>query len=229
MMRRWPFFKILLVIQFLIATAALAQGGYKVEPVALPGGSEIPAALASALQPQGARVVDSSGATLCEIWLGNAVPLAANSNSSPDVMYGSLAISTMVGAIHFPNKGSDFRGQAIKPGYYTLRYGQTPQDGNHLGVNPTRDFLLMSPVAQDTNLSATFSLQDLVKLSKLASGTNHPAILELDPQGSGTAPSIAQNSEGYTVLSAQAQGKAAGGAAQPLNISVVVVGQAPPT
>jgi hypothetical protein len=134
-----------------------------------------------------------------------------------------------VGAVHFPNKASDFRGQAIKPGFYTLRYGQTPQDGNHMGVNPTRDFLVMSPEAQDTNLAAIFSLQDLVKLSKLASGTNHPAILELDPPASGAGASVTQNSLGFTVLTGQAKSKTAAGQAQTLNISIVVVGQAPPT
>lgn len=220
---------IFLAAPLLVSAAAFAQGGYKVEPASLPAGADIPAALAAMLQPQGSKVIDSSGATVCEIWLGNAIPLTATTNSSPDVMYGNLAVSTLVGAIHFPTKSSDFRGQAIKPGYYTLRYGQTPQDGNHMGVNPTRDFLVMSPVAQDTNLSAIFSLQDLVKLSKLASGTNHPAILEMDPAGTGPAASVTQDSQGYTVLSALAQSKTAAGQAQPLNLSVVVVGQAPPT
>lgn len=229
MMRRLHFSGTFLAMQLFIAVSAWPQGGYKVQPVPLPSGGDIPAALAALLQPQGSRVVDSSGATVCEIWLGNAVPLAASANSSPDVMYGSLAVSTLVGAIHFPNKATEFRGQAIKPGFYTLRYGQTPQDGNHMGVNPTRDFLVMSPVGQDTNLSATYSLQDLVKMSKLASGTNHPAILEMDPPGSGASASVTQNSLGYTVLSAQAQSKTAAGQAQPLNISIVVVGQAPPT
>lgn len=229
MVRQVHFSRYFLAIQLFIAGSGWAQGGYKVEPVPLPSGGDVRAALASALQPQGSRVLDSSGATVCEIWLGNAIPLAASVNSSPEIMYGSLAVSTLVGAIHFPNKATDFRGQAIKPGFYTLRYGQTPQDGNHMGVNPTRDFLVMSPVAQDTNLSAIFSLQDLVKLSKLASGTNHPAILEMDPAGSGEAASVTQNSAGYTVLSAQAKSKTAAGQAQPLNISVVVVGQAPPT
>jgi hypothetical protein len=229
MMRRTRLLGVFLAGQLLVSVAALAQGGYKVEPAPLPAAPDVPAALASLLQPQGAKVLDSSGATVCEIWLGNAVPLTAANNSSPDVMYGNLAVSTLVGAIHFPNKGSDFRGQAIKPGYYTLRYGQTPQDGNHMGVNPTRDFLVLSPVAQDTNLSAIFSLQDLVKLSKLASGTNHPAILEMDPQATGAAPTVTQDSQGYTVFSAQAQGRTTAGQAQPLNISVVVVGQAPPT
>lgn len=229
MIRRSRILGILLAAQFLTVVTAWAQGGYKVEAVPLPSGGDVPAALAAALQPQGARVVDSSGATVCEIWLGNAVPLASSANSSPDVMYGSLAVSALVGAIHFPSKATEFRGQAIKPGFYTLRYGQTPQDGNHMGVNPTRDFLVMSPVAQDTNLTAIFSLQDLVKLSKLASGTNHPAILEMDPPGSGAAASVMQNSLGYTVLSAQAKSKTVAGQAQTLNISIVVVGQAPPT
>ncbi|HLY63742.1 MAG TPA: hypothetical protein VKV95_23625 [Terriglobia bacterium] len=228
-MRRLNIPGFILAVQIFIAVSASAQGGYKVDAVPLPSGGDVPAPLAAALQPEGARVVDSSGATVCEIWLGNSVPLAASANSSPDVMYGSLAVSTLVGAIHFPNKAADFRGQAIKPGFYTLRYGQTPQDGNHMGVNPTRDFLVMSPVGQDTNLSATYSLQDLVKMSKLASGTNHPAILEMDPAGSGAAASVTQNSLGYTVLSAQGQAKTAAGQAQPLNISIVVVGQAPPT
>lgn len=229
MKKRTQLLGVFLAGQLLIAAAAFAQGGYKVVPAPLPAAPDIPAALASILQPQGARVMDSSGATICEIWLGNAVPLAATADSSPDIMYGNLAVSTLVGAIHFPNKGADFRGQAMKAGFYTLRYGQTPQDGNHMGVNPTRDFLMMSPVAQDTNLSAVFSLKDLVTMSKLASGTNHPAILEMDPQGTGAAPTVTQNSEGYTVLSAQAQGKTAAGQAQPLDISIVVVGQAPPT
>jgi hypothetical protein len=229
MIRRARWIGFLVAVQLLAAVTAGAQGGYKVEPVPLPAGGDIPAPLAALLQPQGARVLDSAGATVCEIWLGNSVPLAAASNSSPDVMYGNLAVSTLVGAIHFPGKATDFRGQSIKPGYYTLRYGQTPQDGNHMGVNPTRDFLVMSPAAQDTNLTSLFSLKDLVTMSKLASGTNHPAILEMDPQGSGTAPSVSQDSQGYTVFSAQAQAKPAAGQAEPLNLAVVVVGQAPPT
>src|SRR6266404_3731220 len=174
MIRRSSFVGLFLAAQFLLTVASWAKCSYKVEPAALPSG-DMPAALTAVLQPQGSRVLDSTGATVCEVWLGKAVPMQAGSNSSPEVMYGNLAVGTLVGALHFPNKGSDFRGQAIKPGYYTLRYALTPQDGNHLGVNPTRDFVLMSPAAQDTQVDKTLPFQDLVKLSKLASGTNHPA------------------------------------------------------
>ena len=228
MMRR-SLLGLVLAAQLLVAATAWAQGGYKVEPVPLPAGSDVPAALAALLQPQGARVVDSSGATVCEIWLGNAVPLAATPNSSPEIMYGSLGMGTLVGLIHFPAKGSDFRRQAIKPGFYTLRYGLTPQDGNHMGVNPTRDFLLMCPVAQDTNLTAALSFQDMAKLSKAATGTNHPGILTMDSPGSGATAGIVQNSQGYSVLQAQAQAKTSAGAAQPMNLAIIVVGVAPPT
>lgn len=210
---------------------AWAQGSYKIAPVPvpLPSSSDIPAALKAALQPQGSQILDSAGAAVCEIWLGNTVGLQASSNSSPDVMYGNLAVGTLVGALHFPKAGSDFRGQAIKQGYYTLRYALTPQDGNHMGVNPTRDFVLMSPAAQDTQVDKVLSFADLLKLSKQASGTNHPAILTLDPAGNGATASVVQNDQGYTVLRAQAHGKTAAGQAQPLNLAIVVVGQAPPT
>jgi hypothetical protein len=174
-------------------------------------------------------VLDAPGTTVCEIWLGNAIPLAATANSSSDVMYGSIGNGTLVGLLHFPAKGADFRGQAIKSGFYTLRYGLTPQDGNHMGVNPTRDFLLLCPVAQDTNLTAPLSLQDMVKLSKAASGTNHPGILTMDTPGSVTTATLVQGEQGHTVLQAPAQGKSAAGATQALNLAIVVVGTAPPT
>ena len=228
-MRRSSFVGLILATQFLCGAMAWAQGSFKIAPVPLPSGSSIPAGLTAALQSQGSQVLDSAGTAVCEIWLGNAVPLQASSNSSPDVMYGNLAVGTLVGALYFPKAGSDFRGQAIKPGYYTLRYALTPQDGNHMGVNPTRDFVLMSPVAQDTQVDKVLPFADLLKLSKQASGTNHPAILTMDPAGTGATSSVVQNSQGFTVLQAQAQGKTAAGHAQLLNVAIVVVGQAPPT
>ena len=45
--------------------------------------------------------------------------------------YGSIANGTFVGVIIFTGKGGDFRGQAIKPGAYTLRFQTIPSDGNH--------------------------------------------------------------------------------------------------
>jgi hypothetical protein len=216
-----------LVLEILMASTAWAQGTYTVAPAPLPSGADWPAARAAVLQPSGSQVLDGTGATVCEVWLGKAVPVKAGGGSSADVMYGNLEVGTLVGAIHFPKAGSDFRGQAIKPGYYTLRYALVPQDGNHMGVNPTRDFVLMSPAAQDTQLDKALKFDDLVKLSKQASGTNHPAILTMSAPGAAnaTSPSLVKDDQGYWEL--QARGNTMGGQGQPLPLTIILIGQAP--
>ena len=55
--------------------------------------------------------------------------------------------------IRLPERGADRRGQTIKPGVYTLRYGNYPQNGDHQGVEPQRDFLVLSPVAEDKDVT----------------------------------------------------------------------------
>jgi hypothetical protein len=219
-MRRPRAFLFLLTTLFLVAAIARPQGGYKIQPAGLP--SDLPAALGAALLPQGNQVTDASGAVFCEVWLGKAVPAKSGASSSADVMYGNLDVGTLVGAIHFPKAGADFRGQAIKPGYYTLRYALLPQDGNHMGVNPTRDFLLMSPAALDTNLNQLVALNDLMNLSRKASGSNHPAVLTMSAtSGDAKTASLTQDDQGHSVL--QANAKTAGG--QDLPLAFVVVGQ----
>jgi len=214
-----------LFLELLIASAAWAQGTYRLTPASLPSSSDLPAALAAVLQPSGSQILDATGATVCEVWLGKAVSVKTGATSSADVMYGNLEVGTLIGAIHFPKAGSDFRGQAIKPGFYTLRYALVPQDGNHMGVNPTRDFVLMSPAAQDTQLDKALKFEDLVKLSKQASGTNHPAILTMSTPGAANAasPALVKDDQGYWEL--QDRGVAAGGQAQFLPLAIIVVGQ----
>src|SRR5262249_16624520 len=124
----------------------------------------------------------------------------------------------LVGVINFPKGARDYRGQAIKPGAYTLRYAVHPADGNHLGISPIRDFLMMIPIAVDQNPDATFKFEELAKMSGKASGTNHPGILSLvSPESKG--PSVSTNEHGNLVLSAAI--KAASGA---MPFAVIVKG-----
>ena len=88
-----------------------------------------------------------------------------------------LPEGAFLGVLHFPNPTTDFRSQTIKAGYYTLRYGLIPQDGNHMGVNPYRDAFVLGPVSADPGPDKTLSFDDLVKLSRQASGTPHPGFL----------------------------------------------------
>ena len=122
-------------------------------------------------------MTDAGGATVCEVWLRKTFPSNPNPSTSSDVLFGALPEGGLVGVVHFPKDTTDFRSQAIKAGYYTLRYGLIPQDGNHMGVNPSRDAFVLAPAAAEGNPDAVLKFEDLVKLSRQASGTNHPAFL----------------------------------------------------
>jgi hypothetical protein len=167
----------------------------------------VPKALLEALEAQGTRLVGDQG-TVCEIWLRKAMPLKQAAGGGGDVLYGALGEGAVLGILHFPNAGADFRGQPLKPGFYVLRYALIPQDGNHMGVYPYRDALLLSPVAADTEPDKELKFDDLVKLSRLASGTPHPAFLVMSPVGEGqTFPSVVKDDQGHWNLQLKVRGQ----------------------
>jgi len=181
--------------------------------------------IAKALQPAGTRLLSGERKTIAELWLRKEVPLKA---TAIEVGYGALAEGTLVGALNFPEGGSDFRGQTIPPGVYTLRYERIPQDGNHLGAAPESNFLLLCPAAADHDLDATFGFESLVELSRKASGTNHPAPLMLmTPSGEGEFPGIETNGLGHVALRMKTSAKAATWEnADEFPLAVVLVGKA---
>ncbi len=208
---------LVLAIQLCAALSAFGQGSYKAEAIgAAP--ADVPAPIQSTLDSQGVRVTTDQGATLCEVWLRKTLPTSANPNTSSDVLYGALPEGGFLGVMHFPNATPDFRSQTIKPGFYTLRYGLIPQDGNHMGVNPTRDAFVLAPVSADTDPDKILSFEDLVKLSEQASGTPHPGFL-VGAQVSGTSfPSVAKDDSGNWNVQMKGHGQ---GADLPLAFTVV--------
>ena len=106
--------------------------------------------------------------------------------------------SVLVGAIRFAKATTHFRGQAVKPGTYTLRYAVHPADGNHLGISPIRDFLALVPVAMDQNPDAQPKFEELMKMSAKVAGTNHPGVISLVQAEGGSAPKLDQ--EGSHVI-----------------------------
>lgn len=202
------------------AISAVAQGAYKVESAGAPSGAA--AALQSILEAQGSKLTDAQGNVVAEIWLRKAVPMSTAAAGSGDVIYGGLGVGELVAVLNFPTGFSDFRGQKIKPGYYTARYAQIPQDGNHMGVSNYRDFLLMTPLASDPQPAQAVTLDALLKMSRLASGSNHPAILMLDPaSASAAANSAFADDQGNTALQVKLNGSS--GAGTPF--AIVLVGQ----
>jgi hypothetical protein len=210
--------------QFLCAACVFAQGSYKVEPIgAAP--SDLPQALRDALQPAGARHDNGQGAAVAEVWLNKSVAVQPSGAKSADIIYPTLGIGTLVGVLRFPNGGSDFRGQPIKAGLYTLRYAQIPQNGNHMGVSTYRDFLLLSLVSADTAIDKPLSFDALVQLSRQASGTGHPAVLSLAPATeTKAAPAAFQDDQGHWVLQVQVAGKSPAGE-QNFSLGIILVGK----
>jgi hypothetical protein len=133
------------------------------------------------------------------VWLRTSVPNAANSEQN--VSFTNIAPGTLMGVIRFPGKGTDRRGQAIAAGVYTLRLSFYPVDGAHQGVAPTRDFLLLAPAAGDTDLNATPAYEQLINMSRKASGTQHPAVLNTWKADSAGPAALKQEGDDWVLYS----------------------------
>jgi hypothetical protein len=123
----------------------------------------------------------TSGASTLEFWWASHLPVSGGSASWSGVTEGAL-----VGAVRITGAFREIRGRTIKPGVYTLRYGLQPQNGDHLGASPFREFLLVSPAAADVD-PEPLGFDAVVALSKQTTGVSHPASLSIDPPAA-TAP-----------------------------------------
>jgi hypothetical protein len=178
-----------------------AQNG-KVEKIGPLTDTSVPEAVRQTLDPAASRVSLDDGTPFCELWVRKTVPGQVKKDAA-DVLYTQLAESTLVGVLHFLRNGSDYRGQTVSPGFYTLRYELIPSDGNHLGAAPNRDFLLLVPAASDADPNAVFKFPDLVELSRKATGTKHPGPLSLvQADNRATVPSIYKDDQDHWTFSA---------------------------
>ncbi len=173
------------LVFLMAASSLLAQ--YKTEPAGSPP-AELAPAVGQALQQQGTKVLSGTGALVCEIWFVAKMP-SGGQPADQNVTLGTVPQGALLGAIRFSSPGSDRRGQPIKPGVYTLRYGLIPVNGDHQGASPQRDFAVLTPAGEDKDAGATPSFEALMGMSRKASGTPHPAVLSIwgagasDPMG----------------------------------------------
>lgn len=181
-------------------SARVIVDGNKVEPIGAFTDAGASDALKKALEPAGSRVSLADG-PYCDIWLRAGVP--SGKTEAQGAVYTSLGESALIGVIAFTRPTTDFRGQPLKPGVYTLRYGLHPADGNHMGISPIRDFLALIPVALDQTPDAQFKFEELMKMSTKASGTNHPAVLSLVSADKSAGPRVAPNDHGQLVFASK--------------------------
>ncbi len=181
----------------LILAASAAFGQYTAAPAGPPP-SELNPGIAALLQKDGTKIMN--GATVvCEIWFRATAPSgpksAEDSVTLPNIPQGAL-----LGAMRFPTRGADRRGNPIAPGVYTLRYSDYPQNGDHQGVAPQRDFLLLSKAADDKDANATPGFKQLVEMSEKATGAPHPGVFSFWKQDTGFKPGFAKEGENDWIL-----------------------------
>jgi hypothetical protein len=197
----------------IVCTAAGLAQSAKVEPIgAAP--SALPSEVRTALSDKGCRVTLDDGWE-AELWLAKDLKLTPK--ESAGALYPELSNSEFIGVINLPKGMSDFRGQAVPAGAYTLRYQLLPADANHLGVATNPDFVLAIPVDSDTKPDVQFPFDKLVARSMKTTGV-HPAVIAMDKAGDpGTA---IFNDQKMLVVTA------AGGGAKPEKLGIVLKGQA---
>jgi len=192
---------------------------------------EAPAGLstevAAAISETGFRITGKDG-VICDVWLAKEISQKPKFKSSLRIKYPFLP-GTLIGVIRYPDgsKPNDFRGQPLKPGTYTLRYGLQPDDGNHLGTTKpgVRDFLVGCPPDKDTSPKRIEDIKDVFTMSGPVAGGTHPAIFLLNPPPDKAFDAVAvehDDAEHQVIFQANANTKDGDkSVAIPLNLVVV--------
>jgi hypothetical protein len=174
--------------------AAAAPALYAQELAVKPGGAAVPAELAEpirALLAEPSTAVSRGEATL-EFWWVKQLPTRPEASGPP--AWASIAEGALVGALRVDSPLPDIRGMSIKPGVYTLRYALQPQDGDHMGASPYREFLLAAQAVLDTSAEPS-GHKGAVALAKKTGRKSHPASLSLDPPGATAEPGAVLTNE----------------------------------
>ncbi len=181
----------LIATLLLAVSAVMAQ--YKAEPAGEPP-PELTPAIAGLLERTGHKILSPDGKVYCELWFVAKAPSGPKTAES-DVSWPTVPFGSVIGAIRWPGQGSDRRGQGIKAGVYTLRFGLFPINGDHQGVAPQRDFLVMSMAAEDKDAAVIDNFDALINLSRKVSGTPHPAVLSMWKVEGDAQPGMTQSGE----------------------------------
>jgi hypothetical protein len=186
---------LLLFLAFSVLTVATASAapGVKTLEKSPPGVAKKIAAL---LDKEGYEV-SGEDKTVCRIWFVKNVNVDADFKPKLSVKY-PFKPGELVGVLQVAEKSgfTDFRAAELAAGTYTLRYGQQPQDGNHIGTSATRDFLLAVPAKKDTSPEPMASADELNQKSAEASGSAHPAILSMLPvEKAGEKPQLTHDED----------------------------------
>src|SRR6516162_5289449 len=108
--------RLLILLACIAVSASVAAQVQRIGALSAAGASDD---LKRAVEDKGYRVTLDDGWT-AEFWFARALPSAGKESSG--ALYPWFANGEFVAVANFPKGASDYRGQALPPGLYTLRY-----------------------------------------------------------------------------------------------------------
>lgn len=164
---------------------AAGQSEFALQPSPALSSLGVPAALSSQLDPRGSRVLRTAGTAsnpVCDVWWVKSVLVRKQAAKQSQVLYGGLETGAVVGLLRFVMlEPEDSLDQKLKPGFYTMRYVQVPPGSDEAEKAEYRDFLLLTPLAADLDVTKPLSFEEASRMSAKAAGTEHPVLMSLVP------------------------------------------------
>ncbi len=143
----------------------------------LPSG--VSADIKKTLQADSITINDENNSGVMKLWpVQNISSTASNDQIKNGLTYREWTEGSIIGLLQLEQPWVDYRKQTIPVGVYTLRLGFQPDTGDHKDTAPSTEFLLLSPVEADTK-TESLAANDIVKLSKKATGNDHPGVMLL--------------------------------------------------
>lgn len=129
----------------------LTSWGYQVHLVEDQGQPQVEEAMRSLLVSHPFEVRGDTEEVVSRFWPRKQIPIKRMQEGQADILLPMLKPGTFLGVAEYLVDAEGCYEQRIPRGLYTVRYMRLPQDGNHIGVYPTRDFLFLLPVSVDPN------------------------------------------------------------------------------
>lgn len=174
----------------LLAFSLAAQ--YAVKPESqMPAG--VPDAVKALLKPEGQSIFEGDTKLLSLFYVAKVAP---GSNTEMNVTNTDIAHGTLMGVVNFPADSRDRRGNAIKAGTYLLRLSFFPINGAHQGIEPQRDFLVLTKPSLDTDAAAQPDFKALMEIAMKSATAPHPMTLSCWKNDFDQAPGLVKEGEG---------------------------------
>ena len=165
----------------------LAAGDFEASTGGPPPPDVLAEALSSMLQSVGVVAKGPDGKVAAEFWMRSSA-FEGDGAGGFGIRFDAIPEGALLGVVRFPDTGSDFREQNIKPGVYTMRFGLHPENGDHMGVANSRDFAVLITAEADKEPAKNYEFEPMTKMSMDSSGNPHPTIMRLElPDGDESA------------------------------------------